>query len=61
MDSIPTLVDLTKQDLDSLLVNECTSTDNSSQRHNYALPDIAPVDLETRNCSPVETSTDIDS
>ena len=36
-------------------------TDTSSPRHNYALPDIAPVDLETPNCTLVETSTDIDS
>lgn len=36
-------------------------TDTSSPRHNYTLPDIAPVDLETPNCTLVETSTDIDS
>ena len=51
----------TKQDLYSLFVTECSSNDNSSQRHNYALSDIAPVDLGTLNCTRVETSMVIDS
>lgn len=67
-DSISTLVDCrilinkkTKEDLDLLFVNEYSSTDNSSQRHNFAFPDIAPVALENPNCSLIETSKDIDS
>ena len=44
-----------------LFVNEYSSTDNSSQRHYLAFPDIAPVALENPNCSLIETSKDIDS
>ena len=59
-DSISKLVDSgvlinkkTKQDLDSLFINEGTSTENT-------LPDITPVDIETPNCTLIETSTKSD-
>ena len=62
MDSISKLVDngilinkKTKEDLDSLFVNEGTSTDNNT------LPDIIPVNTETPNCRVTEASTKSDS
>ena len=51
----------TKQDLDSLFVNEWSSTDNTSQGQNNTLTDITPVDIATPNCTLVETSTKSDS
>ena len=67
-DSISKLVDSgiiinkkTKQDLDSLFVNEGTSTNNTSQGQHNTLPDITPVDIETPNCTLEESSTKIDS
>ena len=66
-DSISKLVDSeilinkkTKQDLDSLFVNEGTSTDNTPQGQNNTLPDITPVDTETTNCSLAEAFTNSD-
>ena len=63
-DSISELVDSgilinkkTKQDLDSLFINEGASTDNAPQGQNNTLPDITPVDTETPNCTLIETST----
>ena len=63
-DSIPKLVDSgilinkkSKQDLDSLFINEGTSTDNTPQGQNNTLPDITPVDIETPNCTLIETFT----
>ena len=63
-DSISKLVDSgilinkkTKQDLDSLFVNEGTSIDNTLQAQNNTLPDITPVDIETPNYTFVEAST----
>ena len=50
-----------KQDLDSLFVNEGTSTDNTSQGQNNTLPDITPVDVETPSPVDIETSTKRDS
>ena len=50
----------TKQDLDSLFINEGTSTDNTPQGQNNTLPDINPVDIETPNCILVETYTKSD-
>ena len=41
----------TKQDLDSLFVNDGTSADNTPQGQNNTLPDITPTDIETPNCS----------
>ena len=67
-DSISKLVDSgilinkkTKQDLDSLFVNEGTSTNNTSQGQHNTLPDITPVDIETPNCTLEESSTKSDS
>ena len=67
-DSISKLVDSgilinkkTKQDLDSLFVNEGTSTNNTSQGQHNTLPDITLVDIETPNCTLEESSTKIDS
>ena len=67
-DSISKLVDSgilinkrTKQDLDSLFVNEGTSTDNKPQGQKSTLPDITPVDIETPNCTIIEASTKSDS
>ena len=64
MDSILELVDSgilinkkTKQDLDSLFLNEGTLTDNTPQEQNNNLTDINPVDIETPNCTLVEAST----
>ena len=57
-DSISKLVDSgilinkkTKQDLDSLFVNEGTSTDNKSQEQSNTLTDISLLDMETPNCT----------
>ena len=68
MDSISKLDDSgilinkkTKQDLDSLFVNEGTSTENTPQWQNNTLPDITPVDTETPNCRVTETSTKSDT
>ena len=47
----------TKQDLDSLFVNEGTSIDNTLQGQNNILPDIAPVDIEIPNYTIVEAFT----
>ena len=67
-DSISKLVDSgilinkkTKQDLDSLFVNEGTSTNNTPQGRHNTLPDITPVDIETPNCTLEESSPKIDS
>ena len=66
-DSISKLVDSeilinkkSKQDLDSLFVNEGTSTDNTPQGQSNTLPDITPVDTETINCSLAEASRNSD-
>ena len=48
------------QDLDSLFLNEGTSTDNTPQGQYSTLPDISPVDIETPNCTLAETSAKID-
>ena len=50
----------TKQDLDSLFVNEGTSAKNTSQEQNNTLQEIAPVDIETPNCTLIEASTKSD-
>ena len=51
----------TKQDLDSLFVNEGTSTDNTPQGQNNTLQDITPVDTETSSCILADASTKSDS
>ena len=51
----------TKQDLDSVFVNEGTSTNNTPQEQNNTLPDITPVDIETPNCTLIEASTKSDN
>ena len=51
----------TKQDLDSLFVNEGTSTDNTPQEQSNTLTDIPLVDMENPNCTAVEASTKSDS
>ena len=51
----------TKQDLDSLFVNEGTNTDKTLQGQNNTLPDITSADIETPNYTLVEPSTKSDS
>ena len=66
-DSISKLVDSgilinkkTKQDLDSLFINEGNSTEYSPQGQNNTSSDITPVDIESLNCRLIETSTKSD-
>ena len=63
-DSISKLVDSgilinkkTKQDLDSLFINEGTSIDNTLQGQNNTLPDITPVVIKTPNYTLDDAST----
>ena len=51
----------TKQDLESLFVNEGTNTDKTLQGQNSTLPDITSADIETPNYTLVEPSTKSDS
>ena len=51
----------TKQDLDSLFVNEETNTDKTLQGQNSTLPDITSADIETPNYTLAEPSTKSDS